>query len=96
MTIVDFSVFPVGAGESLSDAVADVYKIVKGSGLDHEIHDMGTIIEGTSEECLGVVRQSVDMLARNYPRVYATVKLDYRTGDKKRIGTKAKEVREKS
>jgi uncharacterized protein (TIGR00106 family) len=94
MTIVDFSIFPIGAGESLSEAVAGVYKIVEGSGLDHQIHDMGTVIEGTNRECLDIVRKSVDLLSEKYPRVYAVVKIDYRTGDKKRIGTKAKEVRE--
>lgn len=44
------SIVPMGAGESVSQYVAECIDLVDKSGLDYEVHSMGTIVEGELEE----------------------------------------------
>ena len=53
--IIDFSIFPVDKGESLSPYVARAVKIIKESGIPYHFGPMGTSIEGEWEEVVGVV-----------------------------------------
>jgi hypothetical protein len=51
--IADFSIAPVGKGESLSADVAEAFKIIAASGVTHEHHAMGTNLEGDWDEVHG-------------------------------------------
>jgi len=42
MVVLDFSMFPLGAGESVSPYVARCLDIVDRSGLEYRCHAMGT------------------------------------------------------
>ena len=50
MIVCEFSVVPLGAGESLSEQVAKCLKIVQESGLPYQLTPMGTILEGEWDE----------------------------------------------
>lgn len=90
--MLEFSLYPVGSGESLSDAVAEAIKVVKSSGLSYKVHDMGTIIEGESPQCFEVVRNCIDVISRKHNRVACYIKIDYRKGKGARLGKKAEKV----
>ena len=49
MVLLEFSMFPLDKGESLSPYVARCLEIVDRSGLDYRCHAMGTTLEGDFE-----------------------------------------------
>ena len=53
--LVAFSVSPLGAGESVSAAVADAVRIVRESGLPNSTDAMFTTVEGDWDEVMDVV-----------------------------------------
>ena len=78
--IVDFSIAPVGTGESLSAYVAEVFKIIKESGLPYEHHSMGTNIEGDWDTVMAVIKASRDRMLEKADRVSISIKIDDRKG----------------
>jgi uncharacterized protein (TIGR00106 family) len=93
--IVDFSIFPVDKGESLSPYVARSIKIIQESGLPYEFRAMGTSIEGEWDEVMAVVTRCFDAMRRNCNRVSLSLKADYRRGPGGRIQRKVESVKEK-
>jgi uncharacterized protein (TIGR00106 family) len=80
MVLLELSVVPVGVGESLAPYVAKCVDLIDRSGLDYELHSMGTIVEGELEQVLDIMRQCVEEMAKVNDRVSCTAKLDYRRG----------------
>ncbi|HAY79746.1 MAG TPA: hypothetical protein DCY79_08065, partial [Planctomycetaceae bacterium] len=75
MVLLEFSISPMGTGASVSPYVARSLDIIDQSGLDYQLHAMGTIIEGELDEVLAVLRQCVDAIAEDCDRVTCTAKL---------------------
>ena len=90
--VVDFSIFPVGRGDSLSQYVARAVKIIETSGLDYHLHPMGTCIEGDWHRVMAVVNQCLEALKKDCDRIYMTIKVDYRSGGQGRLSGKVKSV----
>jgi uncharacterized protein (TIGR00106 family) len=80
MVLLELSVVPVGKGESLSPYVARCVDIIDQSGLEYELHSMGTVVEGELDEVLQLTRRCIEELARDNDRVTCSAKLDYRKG----------------
>lgn len=93
--IVDFSIFPVDRGESVSAYVARAVKLIKESGLPYELGPMGTCVEGEWNEVMGLVGRCLDALKQDCGRVYMTIKVDYRKGPSGRMGAKMRSVENK-
>lgn len=74
--VVEFSITPVGTGAHISAAVAKCTRIVRESGLDNELHAMGTIVEGDLDECLRVIRKCMDTVLAEAPRASTSVRID--------------------
>ena len=94
--IIDFSIFPVGKGESVSDYVSKAVKIIKESGLTFKIGPMGTAIEGEWDEVMCVVNRCFEALKEDCRRIYMTIKVDYRMGQSGRMEGKIATVERKS
>ena len=94
--IIDFSIFPVGKGESVSDYVSKAVKIIKESGLTFKIGPMGTAIEGEWDEVMCVVNRCFEALKKDCRRIYMTIKVDYRMGQSGRMEGKIATVERKS
>ena len=92
MALLEFSRTPLGAGESVSGYVARCLKIVEQSGLDYELHSMGTIVEGEIDQLLAVLSQCFAALATDCPRISCSAKFDYRQGATGRIQGKVASV----
>ena len=92
MVLLEFSVSPLGAGESVSPVVARCLEIVERSGLDYQLHAMGTLVEGELDDVLGVLRECVATVAADFPRVTCTAKLDVRRGHSGRLQAKVASV----
>ncbi|QDU93909.1 MTH1187 family thiamine-binding protein [Lignipirellula cremea] len=80
MVLLEFSMFPLGKGESVSPYVARCLKIIDDSGLDYRLHAMGTVIEGEIAQVLAVLQQCLEELATDCDRIACSAKLDYRKG----------------
>jgi uncharacterized protein (TIGR00106 family) len=78
--LVAFSVAPLGAGESVTEAVADAVRIVRDSGLPNRTDAMFTTIEGEWDEVMDVVRRATEAVGRHGHRVSLVLKADIRPG----------------
>jgi uncharacterized protein (TIGR00106 family) len=94
--LAELSVFPLDKGaEGLSAYVAESIKIIEESGLDFEVHALGTLIEGPGDKVFEVIRKCHDSMTRVSNRVVTTVKIDDRKGATGRIKGKVQSVEEK-
>lgn len=80
--LLAFSVAPStsDAEGGVVDAVAAAVAVVRASGLPHHTDAMFTTIEGEWDECMAVVKECVDAVARFGPRVSLVLKADIRPG----------------
>ena len=92
MVLLELSVTPMGAGESVSEHVAECVALIDASGLAYETHAMGTVVEGELDDVLGIMRQCVEKMAERHDRVSCVAKLDYRKGATGRIRGKVESV----
>jgi uncharacterized protein (TIGR00106 family) len=95
MVLLEFSMFPLDKGESLSPFVARSLDIIDRSGLDYRCHAMGTILEGEFDQVIDVVRQCFQAMAVDCDRIECSIKLDYRKGRRDRLEAKVSSVEEK-
>lgn len=96
-TLLEFSIFPIDKGESVSVYVSCVIDLVKHSGVKYQLTSMGTIIETDSlGEALGIVEKSYEILeTQGCNRVYASLKIDVRKGKGDRMKQKVESIQEK-
>ena len=87
-----FSVTPIGAGDSVGDAVAEAVAIVRASGLPNETNAMFTNLEGDWGEVMDVIGRCVEAVAARAPRVSVVIKLDHRAGTEGALAAKVEAV----
>jgi uncharacterized protein (TIGR00106 family) len=92
MVLLDFSMTPLGKGESVSAHVARCLEIVTASGLDYRLHAMGTTLEGELDQVLDVVRRCFEALRTDCDRISCSIKIDYRKGPGGRLDSKVRKV----
>ena len=92
MVLLDFSMTPLGKGESVSPYVARCLEVVAASGLDYSLHAMGTTLEGELDEVLTVVRRCFETLQTDCDRISCSIKIDSRKGPGGRLQTKVQKV----
>jgi uncharacterized protein (TIGR00106 family) len=97
MAIVFLTITPLGtATPSVSSYVAGVEKIVRASGLKHQLTAMGTIIEGDLDAILAVVREMHEHpFTQGAVRVSTSIKIDDRRDKVATIEGKLRSVEEK-
>ncbi len=93
--IAEFSIVPLGAGQSLSGPVAEALKIIEASGLPHEYHAMGTNLEGSWTEIMSVIKACRDRLMQDADRVSISIKIDDRKGRDDRLIAKVASAKTK-
>ncbi len=93
--IVEFSIFPMDKGESVSPYVARAFKIIQDSGLPYELNPMGTCVEGEWSEVMSLVDRCFQALQKDCNRINLALKADYRKGPAGRLKSKVASVREK-
>jgi uncharacterized protein (TIGR00106 family) len=93
--IVEFTISPIGVGESLSKYVAKVIDLVDKSGLPYLLTPMGTIVEGEWDEVMGLIKRCHHLMLEMAPRVTTRIYIDDRPGRKGLLEYKTKSVEEK-
>ncbi len=78
--MADLCVVPIGVGVSLSPYIARCQAVIRATGLAHQLHPYGTVIEGEWDAVLACVKACHEALhADAVPRVFTTLKLGTRT-----------------
>lgn len=95
MVLLEMSITPLGKGDSVSEHVAACLDLIDQSGLDYELHAMGTIVEGDLPEVLDLMRRCIELVSRASNRVSCSAKIDYRPGYKGRLKSKVTRVEQK-
>lgn len=93
--LAEFSVVPVGMGESVSRYVAECIRIIESSGLEYQLTSMGTVLEGEVDDILPVILRCHNRIMEMTNRVVTSIKIDDRKGRKGAIEGKVRSVREK-
>ncbi len=91
--LLEFSMFPTDVGESKSEYVSKVVKMVSQGGYAYQLTPMSTVIETpTVQEALKVVEDAYEILKPHSNRVYSSLKMDIREGKSNRLKTKIASV----
>jgi uncharacterized protein (TIGR00106 family) len=90
--LLEFSMFPMGQGESVSKYVARSLEIIDKSGINYRLNAMGTILEGEWDEVMSVVKQCLDAMSSDSDRVSCSMKMDWRKGATGRLEAKIASV----
>ena len=88
MVLAEFSMFPTDKGESVSQYVSQVLKVIDESGLTYQLTPMGTILEGEWTEVIGVITACFEILQPQCRRISTNLKVDYREGSESRMHSK--------
>jgi uncharacterized protein (TIGR00106 family) len=92
MVLLEFSMSPLGKGESVGKYVSRSLDIIDKSGVDYRLNPMGTVLEGEWDDVMDVVRQCYERMRKDCDRVSCTIKIDYRKGHKGRLSGKTASV----
>lgn len=92
MVLLEFSMSPLGKGESVSKYVSRSLDIIDKSGVDYRLNPMGTVLEGEWDEVFGVVKQCYESMKEDCPRISCVMKVDYRKDHKGRLAGKVASV----
>jgi uncharacterized protein (TIGR00106 family) len=97
MPVAFLTITPLGtATPSVSRYVAGVERILRGSGLTHQLTAMGTIIEGDLDAILKVVREMHEHpFTQGALRVSTSLRIDDRRDKEHSIAGKMRSVEEK-
>ncbi|SRR6056297_1437240 len=94
--LLEFSMFPTDKGESVSDQVSKVIRLIKESGVSYKLTSMGTVIETeTMEEALDIIKKSHEILSATSNRIYSNFKIDYRRNTSNRLSGKIESIERK-
>lgn len=92
MVLLEFSMSPLGKGESVGQYVARSLEIIDQSGVDYQLNAMGTILEGEWNEVFAVVQKCYEAMSQDCDRISCTIKVDARKGATGRLTSKVKSV----
>lgn len=93
--LAEFSVVPIGEGESVSEYVAECLRIVQSSGVEYQLTPMATVLEGDLEEVMAVILQCHRRVLEMSNRVITSIKIDDRKGRKGAMKEKIRSVQAK-
>ena len=92
MVLLEFSMSPLGKGESVGKYVTRSVDIIDKSGVEYRLNPMGTVLEGEWDDVMDVVRRCFLRMRQDCNRISCTVKIDYRKGHRGRLTAKTASV----
>ena len=92
MVLLEFSMSPLGKGESVSKYVSRSLDIIDKSGVAYGLNPMGPVLEGEWDEVFAVVRKCYERMKKDCNRISCSIKVDYRKGHSGRLVSKVASV----
>jgi len=95
--LLNMAMFPTDHGQSKSEEVSQIIKVIKESGYRYKLTAMSTVIETNKmSEALNLVSKCYEKLEEiGSKRVYAALTFDIREGYENRLEEKVKSVEDK-
>jgi uncharacterized protein (TIGR00106 family) len=94
--LLDLCVVPIGVGVSVSEYIAACQRVLKESGLNHEMHMYGTNIEGEWDDVMAAVKKCHEVVHQmGVPRISTTIRLGTRTDKNQSMDDKVNSVSQK-
>lgn len=93
--LAELSIIPVGEGVHLSDRIADVLRIVDGSGLPYELTPAGTCIEGSWKDVMTLVELCHEEVRKTSPHVFTTIRIEDEAGAENQLVSNVTAIAEK-
>ncbi len=93
--LLEFSMSPLGKGESVGEYVAGSLEIIDASGVPYRLNPMGTVLEGEWDEVMSVVQRCLERMSQRCDRVTCSMKFDWRRGATGRLDSKIASVEKK-
>lgn len=90
--LLEFSMSPLGKGESVSKYVARSLEIIDRSGVPYRLNPMGTVLEGSWDEVMRVVKKCYERMSKDCGRISCAIKIDARKGHDGRLQSKVASV----
>jgi uncharacterized protein (TIGR00106 family) len=88
-------VIPLGVGVSLSEFIAKCQRVIQDSGMKHQMHPYGTVIEGEWDAVFAVVKACHEIVhEHSAPRITTTLKVGTRTDREESMSDKMNSVRD--
>lgn len=82
----------MGSSVSLSAQIATIIDRIDRSGLPYQTHAMGTIVEGSWDDIMALIRQCHELILENNERVTTSIRIDDRKGCSGRLQGKIDSV----
>lgn len=92
MVLLEFSMSPLGKGESVGKYVSRSLDIIDRSGVEYQLNPMGTVLEGEWNEVFDVVRRCFERMRKDCNRISCIIKVDYRNNYRGRLVSKTASV----
>jgi len=94
MALMHLTIIPMGTNSpSIGEYVADIQKVLEKTDFSYDLTDMGTIVEGNTEDLLKLAAQlSERPFSKGVNRVLTQISLDDRRDKKISIGAKKASV----
>jgi uncharacterized protein (TIGR00106 family) len=94
--MLDFCVVPLGVGVSVSEYVAECQRVLVASGLSHQMHPYGTVVEGEWEAVFAALRTCHERVhAMGAPRISTSLRLGTRVDRAQSMSDKLESVKRK-
>ena len=93
--LAELSIVPLGRGEHLSTAIAEVLDVVDRSGVRYKFTPCGTCLEGEWDEVMQVVRQCHAKARQRSRHVLTTVRIEDEEGENDKLTHNVTSVEEK-
>lgn len=78
MSLVQFSITPMGVGDSTSEWVVRAIDVVHKSGLRYQVGPTATAIEGEWDRVAEVLGECLEVVSRDCERVKMSIEIDHR------------------
>jgi uncharacterized protein (TIGR00106 family) len=95
MVLLEFSMSPLGKGESVGKYVTRSLDIIDKSGVAYRLNPMGTVLEGEWDQVFAVVQKCYKRMRKDCNRISCTIKVDYRKGHTGRLQSKVASIETK-
>jgi uncharacterized protein (TIGR00106 family) len=93
--IAEFSIIPIGKGESLGEYIAECVNLVKESGVKYQLTATSTILEGDYHAVMDVIEACHKKVLTMTNRVITDIRIDDRLGATNEMIKKVESVEKK-
>ena len=94
--LLEFSIYPLDKGESVSKYVVQSLEIIAKSGLNYRLGPMGTVLEGNWDEVMIVVKKCYERMKQDCNRIACHISIDYRNEREAGLTSKIDSVKKRT